>query len=315
MKGTKYIGIDKSILQEGRKFKFNIYISSNLKKEMNSFKKAQEVVTNDEMSIIDKKELLYIKETDNAAYKYLKEVLLRESKEIKVPKTISFNEKTSSMYNNATNILNNLFNNPEGLGNYEGSKEVVNSMVETILDDKFTIKSLMNIATHDYYTHTHSINVSIYALSLGSFLDLKVEELSALGEAALLHDLGKSKIDVDIINKSAELSDEEFKEVKKHPTLGYTLGLKLGIKNRNVLEGIRHHHEKMNGKGYPFGMRGKNIPYYARIIGICDIFDALTSTRSYKEAMTAFEALVLMKTKMNKEIDMTLLAAMIKMFR
>ncbi|WP_294966109.1 HD domain-containing phosphohydrolase [Sulfurimonas sp.] len=137
----------------------------------------------------------------------------------------------------------------------------------------------MNIATHDYYTHTHYINVSIYALSLGSFLGLKADEISELGEAALLHGLGKSKIDVDIINKSTKLSDEEFKEVKKHPTLGYTLGLKLGIKNRNVLEGIRHHNEKMNGKGYPFGLRGENIPYYARIIGICDIFDALGTKR------------------------------------
>jgi HD-GYP domain-containing protein (c-di-GMP phosphodiesterase class II) len=172
----------------------------------------------------------------------------------------------------------------------------------------------MRIATYDYYTHTHSINVAIYALSLGSFLNFKSDELSELGEAALLHDLGKSKVDTSIINKNGKLSDKEFQEIKKHPALGYTIGLKLGIKNRKVLEGIRHHHEKMNGTGYPFGMRGESIPYYARIIAICDIFDALTSKRSYKESMSSFEAFLLMKTKMKGELDTELLNNMIKMF-
>ena len=161
-------------------------------------------------------------------------------------------------------------------------------MVGTILHDDYAIKSLMSIATHDYYTHTHSINVAIYALSLGSFMKLKPDALSELGEAALLHDLGKSKIDAAIINKNGKLTDQEYAEMKKRPSLGYTIGLKLGIKNRKILEGIRHHHEKMDGTGYPFRMRGEAIPYYARIIGLCDIFDALTSRRSYKEPMVPF---------------------------
>ena len=173
----------------------------------------------------------------------------------------------------------------------------------------------MTIASHDYYTHTHSINVTIYALSLGSFLGIKGHALAELGEAALLHDLGKSKVDIEIINKNGKLTDKEFEEMKKHPLLGYTLGLKLGIKSRDVLEGIRHHHEKMDGSGYPLRMRGEKIPYFARIIGICDIFDALTSRRSYKEPMTSFDALLLMKTTMKEHIDPKLLNSMIKMFR
>jgi len=108
-------------------------------------------------------------------------------------------------------------------------------MVGTILHDDYAIKSLMSIATHDYYTHTHSINVAIYALSLGSFMKLKPDALSELGEAALLHDLGKSKIDAAIINKNGKLTDQEYAEMKKHPSLGYTIGLKLGIKNRKIL--------------------------------------------------------------------------------
>jgi HD-GYP domain-containing protein (c-di-GMP phosphodiesterase class II) len=192
---------------------------------------------------------------------------------------------------------------------------VVSDLVDTILVDNFTLKSLLVIASHDYYTHTHSINVAIYALSLGSFLGLQKETLAELGEAALLHDLGKSKIDPAIINKNGKLTDKEFKEVQKHSDLGYAVGLKLGIKNKNVLDGIRHHHEKMDGSGYPLGLKGKEIPLFARIIGACDIFDALTSRRSYKEPMTTFETLKLMKTTMKEHLDVRLLDKMISMFK
>lgn len=315
MQSTKYHEIDKSIIQEGSSYIFDIYIASDSKTEMHAFMESGESVTDEEKSIINTPRLLYVRDSEYPAYEDFKNTVHAVPEIPTVTKHVSFDEKSASIYSNASNILNNLFNDPETLGNYEASKEVVNDMVGTILDDDFTIKSLMSIATHDYYTHTHSINVAIYSLSLGSFLKLHPRSLSELGEAALLHDLGKSKVDPNIINKNGKLTDEEFEEIKKHPALGYTIALKLGIKNRKVLEGIRHHHEKMNGNGYPFRMRGESIPYYARIIGICDIFDALTSRRSYKEPMSSFEALALMKTQMKGEIDMNLLHEMIKMFR
>lgn len=227
----------------------------------------------------------------------------------------SFEERSAAIYSNATRILDDLFSNPETLGNYESSKGVVDDLVDNILDDSFTLKSLLSIAEHDYYTHTHSINVCIYAVSLGSFLGMDKERLSELGEAALLHDLGKSKIPSEIINKNGKLSDKEFKRMMAHPSLGYAIGVKLGITNKRVLLGIKHHHEKFDGTGYPDGFMGNGIPIFARIIGLCDIFDALTSKRSYKEAMSTFEALKLMKLQMNSHIDLRLLESMVKMFR
>ena len=310
MKAIKYHAIDKNIIQEGRVFKFKVFIASESKKKMYSFKERGEVITKEDVIIaIDTQDILYVEDSEYLEYEEFK----NSSSTIK--KNISFNEKSALIYENASNILNNLFNAPEVSGNYEASKGVVNNIVETILDDEFSIKSLISIATHNYYTHTHSINVAIYALSLGSYLKLKPKELSELGEAALLHDLGKSKIDANIINKDGKLTDLEYEEVKKHPALGYTLGLKIGIKNRKILEGIRHHHEKMDGTGYPFFMRGERIPYYARIICICDIFDALTSRRSYQEPMSSFEALSIMKVKMKNELDIKLVNQMIGMFR
>ncbi|WP_415396386.1 HD-GYP domain-containing protein [Sulfurimonas sp. CS5] len=311
MKSTKYLAIDKNIISEGISLKFNIFMLSS-DEEMYCIKENGICFTRDDKVIISSADILYVDEAQHNEYEEFYETFLETQEELK---NIKLDKKPSVAYKHASNVLSNLFSNPEDLGNYESSKEVVNQMLETILDDDFTIKSIMDITTHDYYTHTHSINVSIYALCLGAYLKMQPETLSALGEAALLHDLGKSKVDPAIITKNGILTDREFHEVKKHSELGYKLGLKLGINNNDVLDGIRYHHEKMDGTGYPSGLKGSDIPFFARIICICDIFDALTSRRTYKEAMTTFEAIKLMKLTMKNHVDIKLLNKMIMLFR
>ncbi|MDO8453920.1 MAG: HD domain-containing protein, partial [Sulfurimonas sp.] len=162
-------------------------------------------------------------------------------------------------------------------------------------------------------THTHSLNVSVYALCLGAALGLKEEKLVPLGRAALLHDLGKSKINYEVINKNGVLSQEEFEEMKSHPSLGYDIAINIGINDKNILDGIRHHHEKLDGNGYPDNLKEHEIKLFPRIIGICDVFDALTTRRSYKEAIRSFNALQIMKLEMNAHLDMKILNVFIKM--
>lgn len=312
---AKYFPIDKLIIGDSTAYDFSMYIKSTSHNDMECFKEKGCVFTSAEITIVNTSQKLYVSEDEYFIYKEYYNIFLEISEKKQEQKHISFEDKTFAIYNNASKVLNDLFLNPEAPANYEATKEVVSNMVLTVQDEEFAIKSMMKIASHDYYIHTHSINVSIYALSLGSFLGISEKFLSSLGEAALLHDLGKSKVNTEIINKNGKLNDEEFQEIKKHSLLGYTIGLKLGIKNRDVLEGIRHHHEKMDGSGYPLRMKGENIPYFARIIGICDIFDALTSRRSYKEPMNSFDALLLMKTEMKNHIDPKLLNSLIQMFR
>jgi len=211
--------------------------------------------------------------------------------------------------------MKKLYNNPAALGNYETSKDIVGELVSTILDNNLTIKSLMGLAEHDYYTHTHSLNVSIYALSLGAYLKLDKDMLEKLGESALLHDLGKREIDADIINKNGKLTDKEFEIMKDHSMFGFKLAIKMGVRSKVVLEGIKYHHERVDGTGYPDGLKDKDIPLFAKIVAITDVFDALTSKRSYKDAMQTFEALKLMKLKMNDHLDVKLINDMIMMFR
>lgn len=310
MASTKYHAIDKSIIIEGMELSFNIFTLSDSKKAMDCFKNCNSTITYNDMLTITSVDKLYVVESEYVRYAQFYKTFLKTPVKMK---SISFEEKKAVVYENASQVVNDFFNDPESLKNYEASKEVIKNMVEIVLHNEFTVKSLLSIAEHDYYTHTHSVNVAIYSLSLGAFLEFRPEALLELGESALLHDLGKSKIDTAIINKNGKLTDKEFEKIKTHSALGYAIALKLGIKNKRVLDGIKHHHEKIDGSGYPSKLKAENIPYYARIIGVCDIFDALTSKRSYKEAMSVDDALILMKTKMKEHVDNRLLMKMIKM--
>lgn len=320
MASKKYILIDRSIIAQGRILDFDVYLPHESKKDVVLFKERNCVISEQDIELLGQSKALYINSLQHKNYQehfenMQKETCVETWVEEKNMFPQSFEEKTAAIYSSATKILDDLFSNPETLGNYESSKQVVDDLVDNILDDSFTLKSLLSIAEHDYYTHTHSINVCIYAVSLGSFLGMTKEHLSELGESALLHDLGKSKIPSEIINKNGKLTDKEFKRMMAHPSLGYAIGLKLGITNKRVLLGIKHHHEKIDGSGYPEGFMGNGIPIFARIIGLCDIFDALTSKRSYKEAMSTFEALKLIKTQMSTHVDLKLLDSMVRMFK
>lgn len=303
--------MDKSVIAEGCAYDFSIYYSTN-GTQIKRHKNKGVIVDNFDLTFFDQVKELYIDKSEHEQYK---ELLYERTGEKQRGNPVSFTKKVQTIYANASIALNELFNNPETLSNYKESKKIVNELVETVLDEEFAIKSLMQIATHDYYTHTHSINVAIYSLSLGNFIGLNNLELEELGEAALLHDLGKSKIHSSIINKRGALTIEEFSIMKKHPVYSVSLGLKLGIKNKKILQGMKHHHEKIDGSGYPNGLYNEEIPLYAKIICLCDIFDALTTQRSYKKAMTSFEALKLIKTEMRVNVDIKLLNQMILMFK
>lgn len=332
MLSNKYLPIDKIIVAEGVIFDFNLFLPASSKNQIELFKDKNLAISTQDIIYLDGKKTLYVNEAEHEKYKiYLQSItqsddkdeleklqnieLIEDTPYEAVTVDMNFEEKVEVMYEGAAKILDELFKNPETLGGYEKSKDVVNGIVQSVLDDNFTLKSLMSIAAHDYYTHTHSINVAIYSLSLGSYLKLDKISLAELGESALLHDLGKSKIDTSIINKNGKLTEEEFKKIQSHPALGYSIGVKIGIKNQKVLNGIRHHHEKMDGSGYPYGYSEFEIPLYARIVGLCDIFDALTSRRSYKEPMSTFDAMKLMRSQMKNHIDLNLLNNMVSMFK
>jgi len=162
------------------------------------------------------------------------------------------------------------------------------------------------IDSRDSYTGGHTRRVQKYSLLLAHSLGLKITEQEALRLAAILHDIGKIGIDDAILRKKGSLSEEEKAAMKTHPDIGAKI-LAHVEEMRDVIPGVRHHHEWFDGSGYPDGLKGEEIPIHARIISIVDAFDALTTGRPYRKALTETTALSEMEKGSGSHFDPDLL--------
>lgn len=210
-------------------------------------------------------------------------------------------------------VVKDVLNDPRSGENINRANQTVDSLVEFILDNETSFYSLMKITGHDYYTYVHSMNVCTFCVALGQKIGLrKSPDLEMLGLGAMLHDVGKSLVNPRLINKPGRLTREEFAKMKDHVLLGVNI-LK---ENHNLpdktLELVAQHHEKMTGIGYPYGLKSDQIDLFGRISSIVDIYDALTTERSYKKALTPFEALSFL-SKTQKDYDQNLLTQFILM--
>ena len=309
-KQKRYKAIDKRLITEGQKLDFTLYETNEEHTVMTIFLQSDSVVDGDNKVQLREIEYLYISEDECENFKKYAQGHLQT---IASSSEIAFAEKASIVYGKASEVMDELFTNPEALENIEKSQDIVDGFVNLVLQDESTIASIMQIAAHDYYTHTHSINVSVYTLSLAKFIGLKDKDLEDIGMSSMLHDLGKSKVDWEIINKNGKLTEDEFIQMKKHPASGYDIALKMGITDKRILSGIRSHHEKLDGTGYPDGLKDKEISLFARIIAVCDVFDALTTKRSYKDAMSSFTAIKIMKDQMSGHLDSRLINSLVQM--
>jgi HD-GYP domain-containing protein (c-di-GMP phosphodiesterase class II) len=166
-----------------------------------------------------------------------------------------------------------------------------------------TITSLVRaMEEKDPYTSGHSNRVSDFACELGRRLGLPEDELEILEWAGLLHDIGKIGIRDDVLNKPGKLTDEEFEHIKTHPVKSFHV-LEPIDALQCILGAARHHHEHYDGKGYPDGLLGQDIPLHARIIQVADVWDALTSTRSYRNAMPHEKAQQILRDEAGTTMD------------
>ena len=155
----------------------------------------------------------------------------------------------------------------------------IDSMVQR---NSSAILSVARLKTHDDYTYMHSVAVCALMLSLAHQLNLDEEQTRLAGIGGLMHDLGKAFMSVDILNKPGKLTDAEFISVRKHPEAGAKV-LEDNGAEPEVIDIALHHHEKINGSGYPHGLLGEEISFLARMGAICDVYDAVTSLRAYKK--------------------------------
>jgi HD-GYP domain-containing protein (c-di-GMP phosphodiesterase class II) len=192
----------------------------------------------------------------------------------------------------AINLTGNLLSKPElGDGDSLIFKGMIGDLASQIDLNSNVLLNLCHLKTHDNYLYSHAVNVSIVAMIIGRELRMNEPSLKNLGLAALLHDVGMVRIEKSIYNQNRTLSDEEWAEIKRHPIFGYEILSGNEDFNEEVLLGVKQHHERMNGKGYPDGLSGDNIHLFGKIIAVSDVYDACISSRKHRRRMTAYEAL------------------------
>lgn len=159
---------------------------------------------------------------------------------------------------------------------------LVDQIADSVQRHPSALISLARLKTQDDYTYLHSVAVAALATALARQLQLSAEEVREAALAGLLHDLGKAAIPLAILNKPGRLTDEEFGQVKAHPKAGHDMLVEAGVRSEMALDVCLHHHEKVDGSGYPDRLQGDAISLYARMGAVCDVYDAITSDRPYK---------------------------------
>lgn len=169
------------------------------------------------------------------------------------------------------------------------AQQTINALLETI---KFK----------DKITYTHVTNVAKYSVDFAQYLNIKKEDIEILYCAALLHDIGKIGVPDNILNKNDKLNNYEFDKIKKHPQIGVEILSRISSLSKEC-DIILHHHERIDGKGYPCGLKGNNISILTKILTICDSYDAMTSNRPYRNGMSLEKAFEQLFINANKQFD------------
>ena len=173
-------------------------------------------------------------------------------------------------------------------------KQAVRPMVDSVIRNPDACIWLARMKQEDDYIYEHSLGTSIWAVALGRQLGLPKSDLHSLAIGGLLFDIGKLKLSKDLLKASRDLTAKELKIMKRHVEVGVKLLKEDGMTNQNVIDMAAHHHERHNGKGYPQGLVGNEIPVFARIAAIVDCYDAITSDRIYAKAISSSQAIKLL---------------------
>ncbi|SMP67904.1 HD-GYP domain-containing protein [Anoxynatronum buryatiense] len=189
----------------------------------------------------------------------------------------------------------------------EVNKETLGERLDetlTAFDADINVMQLMQkVRDLDDSTYVHSHNVALTSHLIGRWMELPDDQLKELTQTALFIDIGKMKVDSEIMQKKGVFSELEFAEARKHAQYSYEAIKDYHFLSHQVAMGVLHHHERMDGSGYPMGLKGEDIPFYARIVAVADVYNALTSKRPHRDKMTPFEAIRIMETEFNELLD------------
>lgn len=256
---------------------------------------------------------LYIRDEDAPVfYHYLKEAL---SQVVRNPNCPS-ETKAKFVHAACRDIMTKVYSDPRATF-IEQSMEVIWPSVDLVVRDDRATRHLVQMTAHDVNTYTHCTNVGIFGIALARifFGTSSEHDLRKMAAGFFLHDLGKCKIPLEILNKPGSLDPAEWQTVQQHPRDGYEILTETGHMTDEARIIILEHHEKDDGSGYPQRMSSRDIHPYARICRLADVYEALTSDRPYHTRQTTYNALKLMKEKILADMDQDLFEHFVKLFR
>ncbi len=248
---------------------------------------------------------VYVQSSEKALYELYVE---RNLGTILLDETLPIDVRSQVFYEASNVVMQDIFDHklPSAIRAKHFSRvaEIVKNSIRFLAAEK-SLAAVAPFISHDYKTYTHCMHVFIYSVAVFQASGMNDTETFECGLGALLHDVGKAKVPRRILNKRGSLTQSEREVIKEHPVHGVSMCAHLPM-TQNTINCILFHHEKLDGTGYPAGLKGDTIPLPVRIISMADIYDALTTARPYAEAMPPYEALTLIRHEMREEVDMTI---------
>ncbi len=247
---------------------------------------------------------LYIQSEDELNYQDYMESQLGS---VLIDEDTPLNKRAEVFHNASVSIVEQAFKNrlPESLARKKTLQEVISFVRESIyfLTQENAFKAIAQLISHDYRTFSHSVHVFLYSSTILKSYDLDKDTMVQAGVGAILHDLGKTFIADDLLQKPGALTLDERRIINTHPLKGISLCAQLPL-SQTAYNCILFHHEKMDGSGYPCALTSDEIPMEVRAVTLADIYDAMTTNRPYSAAMNPFQVLRIMRDEMFNEIDM-----------
>ncbi|MBU2550984.1 MAG: response regulator [Proteobacteria bacterium] len=302
-------GIDFADLLPGQFFSFAVFLQIFNKKTQRSYLKRvirkNTVLTSGMFKALAKREVekLFIHRQD-------KEEFQEYTQAVKASPVFQqkrhHDQRNTALYKKTLSVTEKVLSTPSDSGYMAAARDLVRELVSGIRVDPMTYHEVVDIGASGSSVFHHSANVCLLSINLGVFMGLESDRIAELGMGALFHDVGMLWIRSDILQKTDRLTNEDWREIRKHCQLGYDLMRQQGGLTEAELKMILEHQERTDGSGYPRGLKGADISFPARLISVIDRFDSMTSHRSYRYAFTPAEAMkrifIEERTDHNKQI-------------
>ncbi|MBF0474043.1 MAG: HD domain-containing protein, partial [Nitrospirae bacterium] len=300
--------IDRNVFTKGSKIDFELTRKMGL--EIETIAPYEDTEIEIDENIMSAKNELLIRRKDIEKYrKYLEKIFNQRKND---EESINFN--STIVRENSKIAIKEIFDDPRNSHTIDKSSKIVLQILNGILDNSLAVSSLLSVNKFDYYLYTHSVNVCV--LSIGIALNLGIKDTAALFQlamGALLHDIGKSTISSDILNRpTSRLSELELSIFKQHVSESENLLRLFADVPEGVFPAITEHHEKLSGKGYPRGLKENELHISGKIVALVNYYDDLTTERPYKKIVKPYEALSMIQEQ-SDHYDKRIFSELIKL--